>query len=102
MTEQLSFTNHVFIGPSPESRAAALKVYGITGALRLAVFDCIARYTSGRTDLEIQENLQMDGSTERPRRRELEKAGLIERNGEKRGGSAVWVLTDAGKQAAGR
>ncbi len=44
----------------------------------------------------------MDGSTERPRRRELEKAGLIERNGNKRGGSAVGVLTDLGKQAAGR
>ncbi|ADB73505.1 hypothetical protein [Geodermatophilus obscurus] len=52
--------------------------------------------------LEIQQNLQLDGSTERPRRRELEKAGLIERNGNKRGGSAVWVLTDLGKQAAGR
>src|SRR3712207_4268572 len=69
MSEQMAFTNHVYIGPTPESRAAALRVYGITGALRLAVFDCISRYSSGRTDLEIQENLNMDGSTERPRRR---------------------------------
>lgn len=36
------------------------------------------------TDAEIQDALGLDGSTQRPRRRELEQAGLVFDSGERR------------------
>ena len=55
----------------------------------------------GRTDKELEEELNLKGSTQRPRRREIEQAGLIERNGQPREGAAVRVLTEEGKKSAG-
>lgn len=40
--------------------------------------------TTGLTDEEMQADLRMDGSTQRPRRVELVNAGLVEDSGEKR------------------
>jgi len=90
VAEQLSFPNHVSIGNTPESRAAALRVYDLTGAMQFATFNAIERSGArGRTDKELEQELNLKGSTQRPRRREVEQAGLIERNGQKREGAAV-------------
>lgn len=46
--------------------------------LRKAVLNCIRIHgAAGMTDEEIQDALDMEGSTERPRRRELQIAGAI-------------------------
>ncbi len=47
-------------------------------------------YGAGATDKEIQQKTGIDGSTVRPRRIELWKAGLIEDAGFKRDGCTVW------------
>lgn len=46
---------------------------------------------SGATDKEMQLHLHMDGSTQRPRRIELLRAGLIQDAGYKRNGCTVWI-----------
>ena len=48
------------------------------------------RAWGGATDNEIADGLPMSGSTVRPRRIELLRAGLIEASGEKRKGCVVW------------
>lgn len=53
---------------------------------------------TGATDLEVQRALAMKGDTERPRRGELVKLGLIEDSGERRESEAgrplkVYVVT---------
>lgn len=67
---------------------------------RAAIHAAIAGSPIGLTDTEIQEKLGMSGDTERPRRGELLKGGLIKDSlitrKTKRGREAiVWVL-DAG------
>ncbi len=102
-SEQLTFKPHIFIGATSESRKAALRIYDLTGAMKWATFNAIERAGArGRTDKELEEELNLKGSTQRPRRREVEQAGLIERNGQRREGAAVWVLTEEGRKAAGR
>lgn len=53
------------------------------------------RGTSGATDKQIQAGLSMHGDTQRPRRRELEKAGLIREAGHNRNGCKVWIAVDS-------
>lgn len=70
---------------SATSRAAAEFIAEDAPTLRKRVLQCIAFAGHfGRTDEEIQEHLLMDGSTERPRRRELQIAGLVIDSGETR------------------
>ena len=65
---------------SPTSRAAAEAIKETASTLRERVYRCIL--TSGPiTDRSIQEALGMAGDTERPRRRELQKAGRIVHGG---------------------
>lgn len=81
---------------SETSRASAEAVKPCAATLREKVFELI-RYTGsyGLTDIEIQKGLGMEGSTQRPRRIELLRAGRIRQNGKRRTPSgreaAVWV-----------
>lgn len=52
------------------------------------------RGASGATDKQIQSGLAMCGDTQRPRRRELEQAGLIREADHTRNGLKVWVVVD--------
>lgn len=94
------FTEHAYEGITAESKQAAQLVLGISGSMRRQVFDCIARHQLGRTDPEIEQSTGMKGSTERPRRRELEQAGLIYKSDMRRDGCAVWMLTELGREVA--
>ena len=82
---------------SPTSRAAAASIDN-AASLRARVYRLIEERESwGATDIEIQNELNMDGNTERPRRRELQRAGKIKDSGRTRktpsGRSAVvWVV----------
>jgi hypothetical protein len=64
----------------------------------------VAAGIDGCTDDELQHELDIQGSTERPRRQELQQAVLITQSGEVRktasGRSAVvWVATERGRAA---
>ena len=78
---------------SPTSLQAAAEIASATPNLRTRVLHYIrSRGILGATDQEIQEALEMDPSTERPRRGELAKAQLIRQ--------ADWTRTTrAGRQA---
>jgi hypothetical protein len=82
MTDQpaLPFQRH-----SPTSQAAAESM-GNPATLRRKVYELLAgaHMGWGRTDEEIQDALGMPANTERPRRRELERAGLVRDSGRKR------------------
>ena len=68
-------------GVTPETRAtsdaARVSLRGRAGTMRRAVYEMIRR-DGPLDDKAIQAGLGMRGSTERPRRRELQQAGLIE------------------------
>tara|TARA_R110000765_G_C18479926_1_gene552479 strand:- start:138 stop:479 length:342 start_codon:yes stop_codon:yes gene_type:complete len=59
------------------SDAARVSLRGRAGTMRRAVYEIIKR-DGPLDDKAIQALLGMGGSTERPRRRELQQAGLIE------------------------
>lgn len=64
---------------------AAFSIEASAETLRSAVLVFIAwRASEGATDEEIQRAYGMSGNTERPRRRELVKAGLVEDSGARR------------------
>lgn len=63
---------------SRTSILAAGRAAGGAETARERVFQAIAAAPNGITDMEIQEILNMDGSTERPRRIELLDAGRIQ------------------------
>ena len=87
-----------FSGASRETRetskAAGQAVELKADSLRAMVFVTIRRF-GGLTDAEIQRETGLDGNTERPRRRELEQAGLIKPSGTRKTASGrqavVWV-----------
>ena len=68
---------------------AAISVIGGTSKPREAIFNLLKRYQL--TDEQISERLNMNPSTERPRRIELAKAGRIKPAGE--------TLTTSGRRA---
>ena len=82
---------------SETSRAAAANIAPEAGTLRAKVLAFIVTAgENGATDQEIQDGLGMDGNTERPRRRELEKGGFIVDSGRTRvcrskQAAVVWV-----------
>lgn len=86
---------------SPTSVAAACAIKPDANTLRAKVLACIQEYGDfGATDERIQEMLGMNGSTQRPRRRELQQAGLIRDSGRTRltrsnRHAVVWVATEA-------
>lgn len=62
---------------SNTSREAAVKVASKSKTLREKVFAYLEARPEGATDDEIQVDLDMQSDTERPRRRELQKAGRV-------------------------
>jgi len=85
--------------------ASAVAAYPATGTARRRVLDAIAQAGErGRTDEELQDELNMNPSTERPRRIELVEGGWIEDSGTTRQTDAhrdavVWALTERGREA---
>lgn len=82
---------------SPTSLEAAQAILPKAGTLRRKVLDYIAAQADGATDQEIQQALGMDPSTERPRRVELQRAGLVCDSGKTRRtasgrNAVVWIL----------
>jgi len=86
-----------FQSHSQTSFDAAKAIEPASGTLRAAVLFCILNSgEQGLTDEEIQNSLSMNPSTQRPRRVELVKAGLIRDSGQIRKTSSgrnavVWV-----------
>lgn len=82
-----------FEAASDTSREAAESMLGPAGNLRARVLRFIAGTRArGATDEEIQRRMPLEPNTERPRRRELELAGYVERTETKR-------LTRSGRRA---
>jgi hypothetical protein len=78
---------------TPTSSAAAERIAPTAGTLRAAVLDYVRNCkTHGATDEEMQVALQMNPSTQRPRRQELEKMGWVVRTERTR-------LTKSGRHA---
>lgn len=63
-----------------ESVEAAISMHPTAGTLRALVLDYL-RSHGPATDEQIADALGMSGNTERPRRVELERAGLVVRTG---------------------
>ena len=94
---------------APEtSRRAARRVVLRTGTQRSAILEHLGRFGAA-TDLAIQSDLEIQPSSERPRRGELVDAGLVEAVLEETGARAtvrygdsewgLWQLTPAGRLA---
>lgn len=65
---------------TPTSRAAAERIEPTAGTLRAVVLEYVRNCGEiGATDEEMQIALEMNPSTQRPRRQELEKMGFIRR-----------------------
>jgi len=70
---------------SDTSHSAAESMRALAGRLRARVYACIVSHgAAGLTDEEIQAELEMQGSTQRPRRVELVRAGLVVDSGLRR------------------
>ncbi len=97
MTQALLFSTPPYQRHSEESRAAAEAIVDSLSKLQARVLAYIASCPYGATDEEIQHALRMNPSTQRPRRLELFKLGLIDkapycrrtRAGRK---AAVWIV----------
>lgn len=74
----------------------------LTGQQRRVLEYIELRGVHGATDVEIQKALRLRGDTQRPRRRELEQAGLIREAVQHREGCKVWVFVDGVRDTAGR
>lgn len=86
-----------YIRGSATSKAAADRALPKAGTKRAMVLECIKRHPIGLTDEQIQWQLDMPANTQRPRRVELVKAGLVKDSGKTRlteGGdlAVVWVV----------
>lgn len=85
-------------------RLAALLAYPSTGTWRRRVLNAIAfAGEQGRTDEELQNQLNLNPSTQRPRRVELVEGGWVEdserRRRTKSGRDAVvWIATEAARK----
>jgi hypothetical protein len=81
-----------FVRHSDESVAAAESMRDVAPTLRGRVYAVITAADEGRTDEEGARVARINGNTYRPRRIELQKAGLIRAHGSR--------LTKAGRPAA--
>jgi hypothetical protein len=91
-------------GVRETSRAAAKSVVGDSATIRRRVLAVIEeRGAYGATDEEIQNSLGLNGNTVRPRRGELQTAGLVRHSGGSRATQSgrkavVWIaVKGAGK-----
>lgn len=72
---------------SDTSKAAAVDIAPDAGTLRGKVYELIKAWTprtGGLTDSEVQSMLEMNPSTQRPRRIELVQMGLVADSGQRR------------------
>lgn len=81
---------------SPTSLAAAASIEPRLGKLQLKVLAYLQATPEGATDEEMQTALAMGSNTQRPRRRELQLAGLLKDSGRTRPlrsgkDAAVWI-----------
>lgn len=83
-TSSITGTQITFVAPAPPtngtptSNAAAGRIEPTAGTLRALVLAYVRQCGEiGATDEEMQTALSMNPSTQRPRRQELEKLGLI-------------------------
>lgn len=89
---------------SETSHDAAARIAGDSSTLRRVVFDFIAAQGEhGATDEEIQRGLNMNPSTQRPRRVELVESKAVIDSGLKRAtasgrGAVVWVDARLGRR----
>jgi hypothetical protein len=84
--------------PATSQRSAAA-ITVKTGTARFAILRELLNSRDGLSDLDLQNRLCLNPSTERPRRGELVDAGLVEAAGTKdQAGTpwTVWVVTQAG------
>jgi hypothetical protein len=101
MPEQLDLFHELFCQPhSDTSRAAAQRYASEAPNARRRVFNLLEANPRGLTDEEMQTRLRMNGSTQRPRRIELECSGLVRDSGRRRktrsgAHAAVWIVTGA-------
>ena len=74
-----------YVRHSDTSRQAALSILPNAGSLQREVYECLLDAgTYGLTDAEIQSQLNMRGDTQRPRRVELCRKGLVFNSGRER------------------
>jgi len=100
--EQLPFTGTLGLTVAT-SYEAAEKMAGKAGTKRRNVLIALGHHPKGLTDKELQALLHMDGSTERPRRIELQRAKLIYASGDRHvqgTRQVVWSVTALGKLVA--
>jgi hypothetical protein len=64
-------------GPQQTSVEAAKRIRNSTPRLRKVVHDYLLRHAAGATDIRMQRDLKMAGNTQRPRRLELVRLGLV-------------------------
>lgn len=89
-----------YVPHSDTSREAAEQIIPKIGKLQGIILEQIRKTgLLGATDLEIQNVLDMDGNTERPRRRELEIMGKIVDSGLRRKtatnrNAVVWIAKE--------
>lgn len=94
---QLELFTAPAIESSPTSRAAATASLKTARTLERRIFDFVERRgTWGATDSEIQQGLQIEGNSERPRRVRLVETGRLRDSGKTRSTPAgrpavVWV-----------
>jgi hypothetical protein len=89
----------LFQSHSPTSLAAAIAYADSAPNARRRVFDLLERLApEGLTDEQMQDALRMSSNTQRPRRVELERAGLVVDSGRTRATHAkqqavIWTVT---------
>ena len=81
---------------SETSREAARSIKDCVHTLRAQVLAFIQMHSLGVSDDEIQSGLEISGSTERPRRVELQKLGLVVDSGRRRATASgrmavIWI-----------
>lgn len=89
--QQLSLTDAPYQPHSDTSREAAERIEPRTGTLRASVLRFLRAYGPA-TDEQVQRALAMGPSTQRPRRVELVRAGLVRDSGQR-------GETDSGRRA---
>jgi hypothetical protein len=92
MTEQMDLFSLKYVRGSKTSLEAAIEAEPNAGTQRRRVLDVLRTFPIGLTDHELQDMLDMNPSTQRPRRVELVKAGLVKDSGHFR-------LTPSGRRA---
>jgi len=85
---------------SETSRDAADAIKPKASTQRRAVLQYLLSHASGATDDEMQEALRLPGNSQRPRRKELQQAGLVRDSGRRRDKKIIWIAAPVHESAA--